>query len=277
MMKTPSALRAAQDALAFDSHDLKRSLHFTPYEVPSKVELKNGTMHFSWGPGQHESEKTKKDLWREFIALSRTVGDRGEIKDPRPIVKFAKRWGPLFEAGHLSEALCVWAEAIRVAGAVLRVSAELERAEWGSDVDWQILCEWLRLPQAGIALGGRVPAHSSAVLRRTLVGAVINQWFKRASRPPRLIDVSKEGGLIIEHVSGGLAGALAIQFAQLIARRDNTPTCSFCNRQLPRDHKARNGIRRYCAKPKCQRAARADASRDYRSRRKLIGSAAHRA
>jgi hypothetical protein len=146
----------------------------------------------------------------------------------------------------------------------------LAMGKWGSDADWRTLCEWIELPFEGIARDGRVPETSSMVVRRILVSTVVNTWFQRASRPPVLVTISEEGKLVIAHVPGGLGGALAYQFAQLITKRDRQSRCSACNQLLPRNHNARNGVRRYCPSVKCQRAARAHAARDYRSRQKLI-------
>ena len=163
-------------------------------------------------------------------------------------------------------------EAIRVAKSLLRVSLDLATGEVrDSDADWRILCRWIELHVEAIERGGRVPAAESFRLRRVLLAAVVNRWFGRAAGPRGVINLSEEGCLAVEQLPGGIGGALAYDFAQIIVRRDNRRRCSACNRLLTRNHQARNGIRRYCEGQKCKRAARADASRDYRSRRKLMG------
>lgn len=242
--------------------------------VPAEIELEGSEIRWNPQDANFVTKEVKKELLLDFARLV-LVGSES-------ILEFARSWGVLGLCEHglpathnpaqhsLSgqvisvgceptgkESVQEWQEYARKIRAVLNVAAQIRKGEVGRREDWLVL--------------GMDDEQQPKEIRASeiLIEKIANTLLDLVNVRPRL--QMNPAGITISHpANSSLFGVIAIQVAQHVAGTNGPLLCSACGELyelLVIDRRPRAGERNYCFE--CRgTAARRDASRDYRRRKK---------
>jgi predicted RNA-binding Zn ribbon-like protein len=249
------------------------------WPVPDWVRVKDGKLIYPAPPWRSEAPRLDRRILAEFLLLVEGA-DLAER-----VGSYAAKWGvlgicrhgavaghPLLEgaeaglcapAGYtaqlLSEPVERWQFWARFIRSLLNTAAAVESGEVGDGEDWK------NLPSAPARSFKRLRAGDLAVAREIVAAGTTSLL---AAAPLALRLVPDDGRYAIRlgpavHFSA-LFCVLAIEVVnQTLGRK--LASCSGCGRLFSARH-ARTGRSRWCPRASCQRAARAEASRQYRKR-----------
>lgn len=192
------------------------------------------------------------------------------------IRRFAQRWGPLrreeaaslldgtpataIELKMLSvicrEPMAAYREYSRAARAVLNVAAQLHAGKVGSSEDVSLIAAFCPIAP------GLSPLEEAA-RQRLILSAVLGDWMRDTVHPE--LDWGDSSPTIDLRPNGSF-GAIVTTLAFAVARTDGLALCASCGQAFVPPRRPAAGRRSYCGE--CgPRAARRDASRDYRRRK----------
>jgi len=253
----------------------ERSAYLTnAVSVPREIRLEGNEI--IWNPQDSEvvTKEVEKELLFDFANLV--------LFGSESILEFARDWGVLGLCEHgmpathsvslnastsgATEGECQptgreqaeqWQEYARGVRALLNIAAKVNRGDAGRSEDWLVL---------GVKADDQ-PGDSSSAER--LIQSFANGLLVLANVRPR-VQLNPAKIKISHPASSSFFGVLAVQVAQHVARTNGPLLCSGCGEiyeLISMDRRPRGGERNYCFG--CgQTAARRDAARDYRRRRK---------
>ena len=196
--------------------------------------------------------KVPNDLYLRFAALS-----DGTDED---ILAFAGKWGPLKALSQPSQPISEWRSFSRLAAALLRAAAGMV-GEAVCQNDWTIISNW---------------AYENAILlrpdtdqemQRNAIAASLNKWHNEPGIPQSLVK-AVAGRIQIDPASVGLFSIIVTQLAGVISDTHRMAVCNACGRGFFPRRRPSQGIRQYCFRKTCKRAALQHASLAYRQRKK---------
>lgn len=251
------------------------------WPVPDWVRVEKERLVYPSPPWKNEAPRPDRSMLKEFLLLE------GESVTRASVETFARKWGVLGIcrhgriAGHpvlgessrgfctplgypgnsLSEAIERWEYWARYMRSLLNLAAAIESGDAGDAEDWKNLP---RIPprllkrlgegDLGMAREGVAAATTSLIAIAPFSLRLVPENGRYAMRlGPATHFSALFCSLAMEVLSYMLGGRLAV--------------CSGCGRMFSAG-RARTGKLRWCPRAACQRAARAEASRQYRRRGK---------
>lgn len=252
-----------KDFLLVEGKD-RIALLLDPPQFPRPIKARltaNGSLTWIWykdekgGRGVAPAhQKLRSDLCFEFQGLADGSDDE--------ILRFAERWGPLGIRDREEEHVDEWRYLAVTARSLLTFACERATGGRVSNETWG-------------AIRALVPAKDLEAFRPSvreqmaIAASVANAWFAKA-RGHRILDVV-EGQFQIRPAASKLFGILAAQLAHAMSRSDQSAPCAGCKHWFPPSRRISRGSRQYCNTCRRAKMPQRDASRDYRSRKKLVG------
>ncbi|HKS27868.1 MAG TPA: hypothetical protein VJS44_08620 [Pyrinomonadaceae bacterium] len=241
-------------------------------KIPRKVELLNGALIWEVVDSQFITKEPEEGLIIEFANLA--------FVEAETILQFAQTWGvlglckhnlpathnpPIFNPKAMdksckptgSESIELWHKFARMSRAVLSLASHLHRNEKGKKQDWIVLSV------SESSLPEEISGEKSLLVRYMNVWVDIANVRPRIQWNPAYINISYP-------LSNSLFGALTVELMRAVVRTHGPVICASCgNFYKPPTfgRRPRANQRNYCYE--CGKyAARRDASREYRKRKK---------
>lgn len=233
--------------------------------VPAKAELE-GDYLLWWrydadSANPHGLETSSRGMLDAFV----------RIKTTKDVLRFVRRYGPLFlcehglpaahnwttrsigcyplgwEEGVCREPLAGWRQYVEQARALIAIAAALREGKEGSKEDWQALLK--RYEDDGLALALAEGQKTSVKGRRSLLSDLANGWLALTNARLSLTwDAAKSKWDLM--MRGTTFALLAMQLVFAIAGHHRLVTCDGCGRPYLREKRApQMGRRNFC--PQC--------------------------
>jgi hypothetical protein len=246
--------------------------HHSLLNIPVKVELDNGLLIWNVEESKFTTKEYEEGLVIDFANLA--------FVEAETILEFAQTWGvlglckhnlpathnpPIFTSESIdksckptgSEPIELWYRFARMSRAMLSLASYLHRNEKGQKQDWLVL---------GVT-EENLPEEISG--EQSLLEKYMNAWVEIANIRTR-IQWNPAYLNISYPLSGSLFGALTVELMKVVVRTHGPVICASCGNfyEPPTfGRRPRANERNYCFG--CgSYAARRDASREYRKRKK---------
>jgi len=275
---------------SFASDGLGRPDGYGTWSVPSDLRLDGDLL--VWSPGGGEVVTGRADMLESFACLP----DQSDAH----LLGFARRWGVLnicehgLPASHfprrflqwideegapscdiapgVSEPVDAWRRYAGMAQAILNIAARLVQAhpEPAPAEAWLPLTDFVPGQLVAGVVGGdiipEVPRRrlASASEQQRLLARVVQQWLLLGDVQ---VQFTYQDRPHFDLGNGNLFGAIGLQLALAVAKREGLAICDECGRFFVPRRQNKPGTPRRCPRPACrERAAKRDSARRRRAR-----------